>query len=265
VVHDRSQLEILAGADELGAPLDVWLKAATGMNRLGFRPEDLISVWQQLRRYPVVRTVRLMTHMARADEGRGGAADDPTSAQLRVFEMATAGLVGERSLANSAALIDWPDARGEWVRPGIMLYGASPFMPGRGPELNLRPAMTLQSRLIAINARKRGEAVGYGGAWVCPSDMPVGAVAIGYGDGYPRRIRQGAPVLLNGKRVPVIGRVSMDLLTVDLSAAGDARVGDEVTLWGEGLPVDEIAQHADTISYELLCNVYGRVFYEYRK
>jgi alanine racemase len=172
VVHDRSQLEILAGADELGAPLDVWLKAATGMNRLGFRPEDLISVWQQLRRYPVVRTVRLMTHMARADEGRGGAADDPTSAQLRVFEMATAGLVGERSLANSAALIDWPDARGEWVRPGIMLYGASPFMPGRGPELNLRPAMTLQSRLIAINARKRGEAVGYGGAWVshpiCP-------------------------------------------------------------------------------------------------
>lgn len=261
VVHHRSQLEILEAAGA-GTPLDVWLKITTGMNRLGFRPEEAAAVWQQLRRHDGLRQVRLMTHLARADEGRAEAANDPTLQQLRLFDQVTAGLDAERSLANSAALIDWPEARLEWVRPGIMLYGASPFLPGRGPALNLQPAMTLQSRLIAVNARKRGEPVGYGGVWVCPADMRVGAVAIGYGDGYPRHIDDKTPVLVSGKRVPVIGRVSMDMLTVDLSGT-DARVGDEVILWGDELPVDEIARHADTIAYELLCNVYGRVHYEY--
>jgi alanine racemase len=262
VVHHRSQLEILDGAGAGGEPLEVWLKIATGMNRLGFRPEETTAVWRQLRRYSAVRKIRLMSHLARSDEGRMGV-EDPTLRQVRLFDEVASGLDAERSLANSAALIDWPETRREWVRPGIMLYGASPFLAGRGPSLNLLPVMTLQSRLIAINARKAGEAVGYGGAWLCPKDMPVGAVAIGYGDGYPRHINEATPVLVNGKPVPVIGRVSMDLLTVDLSGT-DARVGDDVVLWGKGLPVEEIARHADTIAYELLCNVYGRVHYEYR-
>jgi alanine racemase len=262
VVHHRSQLEIMdiAGA---GMPLAVWLKVATGINRLGFRPEEVRSAWQQLCGYPGVRQIRLMTHMARADEGNVQAADDPTIRQLRLFESATQGFDAECSLANSATLIGWPEAQREWVRPGIMLYGASPFLPGHGPMLDLKPVMTLQSRLIAVNVRKRGEPVGYGGTWICPNDMPVGAVAIGYGDGYPRHIDIGTPVLLKNQQVPIIGRVSMDLLTVDLSAI-DAEVGDEVTLWGGNLPVDMIARHADTIAYELLCNVYGRVHYEYR-
>lgn len=261
VVHHASQLEILAASP--GSPLEVWLKIATGMNRLGFRPEDGQAVWRQLSNNASLRQVRMMTHLARADEGRAEDVHDPTMLQLRLFESVTAGLDVERSLANSAALIDWPEARRDWVRPGIMLYGASPFLPGRGPALNLKPVMTLQSRLIAVNARKRGEPVGYGGRWVCPADMPVGAVAIGYGDGYPRHVEQGTPVLVNGKQVPVIGRVSMDLLTVDLSAT-QARVGDEVTLWGQGLPVEVIARHADTIPYELLCSVYGRMHYVYQ-
>jgi alanine racemase len=263
VVHHSSQLEILDAAGAVGEPLEVWLKIATGMNRLGFRPEETTAVWWQLRQHDAVRRIRLMSHLARADEARAGV-EDPTLRQVRLFDEVTAGLDAERSLANSAALIDWPETRLEWTRPGIMLYGASPFLPGHGPTLNLQPVMTLQSRLIAINVRKAGEAVGYGGTWLCPKDMPVGAVAIGYGDGYPRHINQATPVLVNGKRVPVIGRVSMDLLTVDLSGT-DARVGDDVVLWGKGLPVEEIAQHADTIAYELLCNVYGRVHYEYRK
>jgi alanine racemase len=263
VVHHRSQLDILATGGG-GIPLDVWLKVATGINRLGFRPEEARGIWQQLQHTAGLRQIRLMTHMARADEGRGDSANpDPTTLQLRLFDEVTAGLDAERSLANSAALIGWPEAQREWVRPGIMLYGASPFLPGCGPSLNLKPVMTLQSRLIAINARKRGEPVGYGGMWICPADMAVGVVAIGYGDGYPRHIDADTPVLLNGKQLPIVGRVSMDLLTVDLSKT-NAAVGDEVTLWGEGLPVDIIAGHADTIAYELVCNVYGRVHYEYR-
>ncbi|HEY3487771.1 MAG TPA: alanine racemase [Gammaproteobacteria bacterium] len=258
VVHHRSQLEIMLAAGTQQS-LNVWLKVATGINRLGFRPEEIREVWQSLRRHS--DRVRLMTHMARADEGSGP--DDPTTLQLRLFNSISAGLDAECSLANSAALIGWPEARREWVRPGIMLYGASPFLPDCGPALNLKPVMTLKSRLIAINARKRGEPVGYGGMWICPGDMPVGAVAIGYGDGYPRHVDAGTPVLLHGRQAPIIGRVSMDLLTVNLSGI-DAAVGDEVTLWGEGLPVDTIAHHADTIAYELLCNVYGRVHYEYR-
>jgi alanine racemase len=262
VVHHVSQLEILADEGAVTAPLEVWLKVATGMNRLGFRPEDALAAWERLRGFADLRRIRLMTHMARADEGRGRG-EDPTAQQLRLFDSVTAGLDTERSLANSAALVDWPETRRDWVRPGIMLYGASPFLPNRGPELDLQPVMTLRSRLIAINNRKRGEPVGYGGSWICTRDMPVGAVAIGYGDGYPRHIDADTPVLVNGKRALIVGRVSMDLLTVDLSAS-EAAVGDDVSLWGEGLPVDQIAAHADTIAYELLCNVYGRVHYEYR-
>ncbi len=262
VVHHASQLEMLA-AGGAGEALEVWLKVATGINRLGFRPEEVRAVWQQLQNHAGMRRIRLMTHMARADEGRTDATDDPTARQLRLFDEVTAGFDAEHSLANSAALVDWSEARRDWVRPGIMLYGASPFLPGSGPTLDLQPVMTLQSRLIAVNQRRRGEPVGYGGMWICPADMQVGVVAIGYGDGYPRHIGAGTPLLLNGKEASIIGRVSMDLLTVNLSSV-DAAVGDEVILWGRGLPVDLIARQADTIAYELLCNVHGRVHYEYQ-
>jgi alanine racemase len=260
VVHQQQQLEILARGKPRN-PLAVWLKVATGINRLGFRPEEIASVWQRLQGTTGIGPIRLMTHMARADEGPS--ATDPTLAQISLFDSTVQNLDGEHSLANSATLVGWPDAQRDWVRPGIMLYGAEPFLAGRGPQLDLQPVMTLTSRLIAINQRKRGEPVGYGGGWQCPADMPVGVVAIGYGDGYPRHIDATTPVLVRGRRAAIIGRVSMDLLMVNLSGM-DAAVGDEVVLWGKGLPVDEIARHADTIGYELLCNIYGRVRCDYQ-
>lgn len=263
VVHHESQIQLLASFSA-STPLTVWLKISTGMNRLGFAPGEVRSLWGRLKALPAVREIKLMTHMARADEGvEGRGEDDFTVRQLRVFEACTAGLQAERSLANSATLVGWPTARAEWVRPGIMLYGASPFLPDCGPELDLKPVMKLTSRVIAINARKQGDPVGYGGDWVCPMDMKIAVVAIGYGDGYPRGIATDTPVLIRGSRAAIVGRVSMDLLTVDLKGI-DAEVGDEAVLWGPGLPVDEIARHANTISYELLCHVSNRVQYEYR-
>ena len=163
------------------------------------------------------------------------------------------------SAANSAGILGWPETHLDWVRPGIMLYGVSPFNGETGGMRGLKPVMTLRTRLIAVNRCPAGERVGYGGVFTCPEDMPVGVVGIGYGDGYPRHAPGGTPLLLNGRRVPLIGRVSMDMLTVDLRNQPDARVGDPVVLWGEGLPVEEIAQAAGTIAYELLCGVTSRV------
>jgi alanine racemase len=165
----------------------------------------------------------------------------------------------ECSLANSAGIVAWPTSHLDWVRPGIMLYGATPLIGQSAVELGLKPVMTLESRLIAVHLRKRGEAVGYGGDWVCPEDMPVGVVAIGYGDGYPRHAPPGTPVAMNGARVPLIGRVSMDMITLDLRTQPQARVGDPVVLWGADPTVDEIATLSGTVSYELLCCVTPRI------
>jgi alanine racemase len=265
VVHDATQLQQLE--DYAGTrPPALWLKITTGMNRLGFPSERTAGLVSALYAMPGIETVRLMTHMACADEGVIGDAGrtDFTARQIARFAAHTAGLDCERSLANSAALTAWPEARADWVRPGIMLYGASPFLPGRRARalLDLKPVMSLTSRLIAINRVRRGDAIGYGGIWQCPEDMPVGVVSIGYGDGYPRHIDETARVAIRGQSAPVVGRVSMDLVTVDLRAI-DAAVGDEVELWGRHVPVDDIAESADTIAYELLCGVYGRVRYEY--
>ena len=164
-----------------------------------------------------------------------------------------------RSLANSAAIIAFPDAHYDWVRPGIMLYGISPLADTTASELDLQPVMTLKSRLIAVNHLLQGDPVGYGATWQCPEDMPVGVVGFGYGDGYPRHVPSGTPVLVNGQRVPIVGRVSMDLITVDLRTLPAAQVGDEVILWGEGLPIEEIAAAAETIAYELVCRLTSRV------
>lgn len=267
VVHCEEQVSWLERFRS-GASVHLWLKLNTGMNRLGFSPQSALAMWQRLQRLSYVKTngLRWLSHLACADE-----ADHPAnSAQLASFTNVTQfsatlqGVGADRSLANSAALLTRPDMHFEWVRPGIMLYGASPMAPEHGLEAKLEPVMTLESRLIAVHQRAKGEAIGYRQDWVCPEDMRVGMVAIGYGDGYPRHAKSGTPMLVNGKTVTLAGRVSMDMICVDLRNQPTAKAGDVVTLWGAGNPVETVAKHAGTISYELLCGVTSRVprFYQ---
>jgi alanine racemase len=202
----------------------------------------------------------LMTHFASSDAFPGTAEDDgQTQAQLEAFAVATEGLPGARSLANSAAVLGWPASHGDWIRPGGALYGMSVVEGRPAGEFGLRPAMTLATRLLAVKQVRRGERVGYGATWACPEDMAVGIAAIGYGDGYPRHAPAGTPVLVNGQPAQVIGRVSMDLITLDLRASPTAKTGDPVTLWGEGQPIETVAEAAGTIAYELACSVTRRV------
>ena len=253
VVHQDEQLALLESTPSAG--LDVWLKIDTGMHRLGFAPEALEPTLARLRSSPTVASVRLMTHLACADDRR----DDSTLAQLQLFEELVQGRSLEFSVANSAALLDWSQSRGGWARVGIAMYGVSPFAGGTGESLGLRPAMQLRTRLIAVKRVRRGAAIGYGGGWVCPEEMLLGVAAAGYGDGYPRHAPSGTPVLVNGRRASLVGRVSMDMITLDLRAHPDARPGDEVVLWGGDLPVEEVARAAGTIGYELLSGLTPRV------
>lgn len=257
VIHHPEQIAILEQTP--GPALDVWLKVDTGMHRLGITPQAIPAMLTRLLNCPRVASVRLMTHLANADDRE----DDYTLEQIRRFEALDDLSVAARSIANSAGLLGWPQSASDWARPGIMLYGASPFINSVGEQQDLRPVMTLRSQLIAVNRHGAGDPIGYGGSWRCPEAMPVGVVAIGYGDGYPRHVPSGTPVLLNSKRVPIVGRVSMDMLCLDLRECPDAAIGDEVILWGEGLPVEEIATAAGTIGYELLCKVTSRVGFDY--
>jgi alanine racemase len=254
VVHSLDQvamLEAYAGAE----PLNVWLKLGTGMHRLGLLPAELPEAHRRVRACKAAAVVRVMTHLAMAE-----ALDDPcTRRQLDAFDASTRGLNLERSIANSAGVIGWPQARVEWVRPGIMLYGVSPMPHASAADLGLRPVMTLSTQLIAVNRVAAGDTVGYGGLWKAERDGYIGIAAIGYGDGYPRRLPGGAVVLVNGCEAPLAGRVSMDMIAIDLTSAPGARVGDEVVLWGRGLPIERIAQCAETIGYELACRVNERV------
>lgn len=254
VIHAPHQVEALATAG-LPAPVRVWIKLDTGMHRLGFAPAELDAVRARLQAVAGVEPAGLMTHFACADDRN----DPATRRQLECFSEAARGLEGEHSLANSAALLGWPESHADWVRPGLMLYGISPFLDDTAADQGLTPAMTLETELIAIRECAAGEAVGYGGAWVCPEPMPVGVAAIGYGDGYPRHAPDGTPVLVDGRSTQLIGRVSMDMITLDLRGLPEARVGSRVTLWGEGLPVERIARAAGTIPYELVCAVTARV------
>ena len=259
VVHHPAQISLLEQVG--GSTIPVWLKLDTGMHRLGVTPAQTTEMLQRLDQLEAVaQPVRLMTHLANADDRQ----DKTTPQQQAQFDAATADLGLEASIANSAGILAWPDTHRDWIRPGIMLYGVSPFLDSTAAEHELQPVMSLQSELIAVNQQKKGEPVGYGGSYRCPDDMPVGVVAIGYGDGYPRHAPSGTPVLVNGKRVPLIGRVSMDMICVDLRAEPEARIGDPVVLWGSDLPVEEIAARAGTIGYELLCQVTQRVPRDYR-
>jgi alanine racemase len=254
VVHTECQLHVLEAAS-LPQPIGVWLKLDTGMHRLGFAPEALKEMYRRLQASANVSDIGLFSHLGYADDRRSA----QTLQQCERFQAAIEGIAGARSLANSGGLLGWPETQFDWVRPGLMLYGISPFFGSTASEHGLRPVMTLESRLIAVNRFERGAAIGYGGAWVCPEDMPVGVVAAGYGDGYPRHAATGTPVLVNGQRAPLIGRVSMDMLCVDLREQPDARIDDPVVLWGDDLPVEEIARCAGTIPYELVCAVASRV------
>lgn len=256
VVHCAEQLAFFA--QYAGPPLPVWLKIDSGMNRLGFNPDAAAEVWRHLQSLAVVQQpVRLMTHLANAD------LRDATcnNAQLQAFENCIRDWPGERSICNSAGTLSLPDAQADWVRPGLVLYGVSPFADGSGVDEGLQPAMTVSTRLIAVKDIQRGAAVGYGGAWRAPEALRIGIAAIGYGDGYPRHAGNGTPVLVNGVRVPLVGRVSMDMIAVDLRGQPDAASGDPVVLWGSGLAVEEIARAAGTVPYELLCGVTQRVGY----
>lgn len=255
VVHHESQVASLERA-RVQNPLRAWLKVDTGMHRLGFAPQQVTTMWRRLEACAAVdRPIRLMTHLARADEPD----EASTREQIACFFALENAAAAEISLANSAAVLGWPDSHGDWVRPGIMLYGISPFVGARGASHNLRPVMTLTSRLIAVNTLRKGDAVGYGGTWRCPQDMPVGVIGIGYADGYPRHAPTGTPVLVNDARVALIGRVSMDLASVDLRDQPSARPGDPVVLWGRGLPAEEVAEHVASIAYELVSRVSHRV------
>jgi len=252
VVHHVEQIKMLEAAT-LSRPIEVFVKVNTGMNRLGFRPAEAHAMVDRLSRAPSVAVLRLLTHLARADE------EDGLREQLEAFEEACLGLPYPRSIANSAGVVRYRDVGGEYVRPGIMLYGSSPFPYDTAEMLGLAPVMTLKSALIAVQDLKPNESVGYGGIYTAARAHRIGVVACGYADGYPRHAPNGTPVLVCGKKVRTAGRVSMDLMTVDLTDAPEATVGSPVVLWGEGLPVDDVAVAASTVGYQLLSSVTQRV------
>jgi alanine racemase len=254
VIHAYWQLRALAEC-RVEKPLDVWLKIDTGMHRLGFDAGDAATVLEQLRAMPQVGRITLMSHLANADN----VSDDTTSRQLARLLSVPATDDEALSLANSAAVCAWPATHLNWVRPGIMLYGSSPLDDRDAAALELQPVMMLESELIAVRRLRRGDPVGYGGTWTCPEDMPVGVVACGYGDGYPRHAPNGTPVMVAGQRTALVGRVSMDMIAVDLRNVAGADVGSPVELWGRALSIDEVARHAQTIAYELLCGITKRV------
>lgn len=261
VVHHEGQIDMLS-RHKTQTPQRVFLKMNSGMNRLGFAPQAFKSAWTRLNALPQVDEISLMTHFATADGEQG------IAAQCEVFEQYSSDLPGERSLANSAALLRHSAAEAvtaDWVRPGIALYGSSPDHGVHdAAHWQLQPAMSLRSQLMAVQTLKAGDSVGYGAAFVADRDMRIGVVSCGYADGYPRHAPTGTPVLVNGLRTRTLGRVSMDMLCVDLSPLPQASIGDEVTLWGSAasgqvLCIDEVAAAAGTVGYELMCALAARV------
>lgn len=254
-VHQEEQLRMLEMA-RLPVPIRVWLKLDSGMHRLGFAPEGIGEAWRRLRECASVDPdIVLMSHMANA----GDPASTLVREQLSCFNDVAGDLGCVRSMANSAGILHWPESRYDYVRPGLMLYGVSPMEDTIAADHGLLPVMRFESRLISIKNLRRGDPVGYGAAWACPEDMPVGIVAAGYGDGFPRHAGSGTPVIVNGVRSRIVGNASMDMLCVDLRPQPRARIGDPVQLWGDQLPVEEVARHAGTIPYELLCHVQSRL------
>lgn len=259
VIHNENQLQLLEQSK--GDMITVVIKVDSGMHRLGFEPKELKKVSQRLEKCTSInKPIRFMTHFSNADDKH----DEKTLKQIDVFFQSLDNVsYDEISIANSAGILGWPQSHANWNRPGIMLYGVSPFINGKAEDHNIKPVMTLSSQLISVKPVKKGGGIGYGGTYICKKDMTVGIVAVGYGDGYPRHAKTGTPVLVNGKRCSLLGRVSMDMICVDLSEQIDARVNDPVVLWGDGLAIEVVAEHADTIAYDLLCGVTKRVEFIY--
>ena len=253
-VHSIEQVMWLEQA-RLSHPLAVWLKIDTGMHRLGFAPEQVAQIYARLKACTNVALITLMTHFARADEVDCAA----TEQQIARFKAATQGIQAPVSIANSPATLAWPSTRLDWVRPGIMLYGASPVAAELPVSQALQPVMTLESALIAVRELGVGESIGYGARFTCEQSTRVGVVAMGYADGYPRHAVNGTPVVVSGVRTRIIGRVSMDMLTVDLTSLPDAKVGDRVELWGNNVLANEVAAHSQTIAYTLFTGITRRV------
>ena len=239
----------------LNRPITVWVKFDSGMHRLGFNPSDVDRVVERLEQLPNVGQLRLMSHLCCADDQNSLS----TRRQIEVFDRVCASHIFAKSLANSAGVCAWPDTHRDWVRPGIMLYGCTPLLYASEQDLNLKPVMSLCSKLIAIKNLKTGDAIGYGGDYKCPQDMRVGVVACGYGDGYPRGVSGDAVLWLAGQHAKLVGRVSMDLISIDLTGTPHAKVGDVVELWGENVLATDVASSANTISYEILSGVAPRV------
>ena len=266
VVHDASQIALLEAFGR-GRRFTVWIKIDTGMNRLGFRPEEFPAALQRLCSLSVPpREIRLLTHLARADERDCAMTAEQVGRLQRILATlpphATFAGPGGRpvtSIGNSAGLLGWPEARGDWVRPGLALYGVSPFPGQVGADLGLQAAMTLETSVIAVRRVPRGETVGYGGAWQATRDSTIAILAVGYGDGVPRHLASGAPVQFGAGRATLAGRVSMDMIAVDATGLPEVRVGDRAVLWGATLPVEQVAAQAGTIPYELVCGVSQRV------
>ena len=241
-------------------PINVWLKIDTGMHRLGVHPEQVDEFYQRLKKCPLVESISFVSHFSRADELDCGY----TEKQISTFEQATQAYPKHaRSISASSGILYWKQAHYEWVRPGIIMHGISPHYEPI-THLGFQPVMTLSSSLIAVRTHKAGEPVGYGGTWVSQKETKLGVIAMGYGVGYPRNAPEGTPVLINGRKVPIVGRVSMDMLTVDLGANSQDKVGDEAIFWGKDLLIEEVAKHIGVISYELITKLTPRVIFEYK-
>lgn len=249
VIHQSWQVDLLL---KQKAPPSIWLKLNSGMGRLGLSVDGIQQAWTKIQHGFESIEMGLFSHFANADQPEHSS----NRHQIEMFSSLVETLkANETSMANSAGLLAFAESQGDWVRPGIMLYGASPFSAQSAAELGLRPVMRLEAPLVAINHLKQGDSIGYGSLWLCPEDMPVGVVGIGYGDGYPRQAGSGTPVWINGCKTQVLGRVSMDMISIDLRNIAAVKIGDPVELWGETVSVDEVAHHAQTIAYELLCHL----------
>jgi alanine racemase len=255
MLHNEWQLQTLANTTS-ATPLTVWLKLDTGMHRLGFPPQQAAQHYHWLRALPQVNPqVTLATHFASADD----LASEFTQRQIQLFREHTASLDAPCSLANSPGLLGWPEARAQWNRTGLMLYGHSPFRDSHPLADQLQPVMTLRSQVMAVREVPVGESVGYANSWTARRPSRIATIPVGYGDGYPRHAANSTPVLIRGQRAQLVGRVSMDMISVDVTDLPPTHIGDEVVLWGEGLPVKEVAVHADTIGYEIVTRLHNRV------
>jgi alanine racemase len=255
MVQSDYHLEALEQAS-LSQPLNCWLKIDTGMHRLGFDPRDSQLLYRRLKDCPqVADTIVLATHFASADD----LDKEYTREQIRLFAESTADITAPRSLANSPGLLAWPEARADWNRPGVMLYGQSPFSKAQPEAAKLKAVMTFRSEVMAVREIASGESVGYANAWTAQRPSSIATVPVGYGDGYPRHAESGTPVMVNGQRAQLAGRVSMDMITVDITDMPEVNIGDEVILWGEQLSANEVAKHAETIGYEIMTRLHNRV------